>query len=237
MSSPVRITTDLPAARIEQAIAANEMLVLAFPPAALADLLAGSNRPRMERVGSLPEPTAEEVRSFFVAHDLRKELLDTIGEPVRERVLLAARLTNREPVDVISEMTGLARLPKDAGDLPLATEELFNPRLMLVSFMKVESRSPFRAGDRVRHRPSGETWILAVDEREDGSVYPCGWPESRADAADCELVEAASDEKRLEMLRHVAGGHDDEGTMSIRRSVGRHQLARAEAAEEAGRHE
>lgn len=61
------------------------------------------------------------------------------------------------------------------------------------------SRS-FRAGDAVHHAPSGEDWLLATDE-ENGKVQACGWPESMAEAKDCQLLEPASDSKRLDMLK------------------------------------
>ena len=63
--------------------------------------------------------------------------------------------------------------------------------------------STFRAGDVVAHVPSGERWILATDE-VDGSVYPMGWPESRAAASDCRLVRSATDAQRYSALREVA---------------------------------
>lgn len=64
-------------------------------------------------------------------------------------------------------------------------------------------REPFRAGDAVRHRPTGETWLLACDE-ERGEVVASGWPETIARAVDCERVRVATDEQRLERLREVA---------------------------------
>lgn len=60
--------------------------------------------------------------------------------------------------------------------------------------------SRFRAGDTVRHRPSEEEWILACDE-EDGRVAPCGWPSTLAESKDCELIEAATEEERIAMLK------------------------------------
>ena len=78
----------------------------------------------------------------------------------------------------------------------------------------------FRAGDAVAHAPSGETWILACDE-DNGRVIPCGWPESQAEASDCTLVEAATDEERVEILREAAAAT---GGYSYRRSLARHQL-------------
>ncbi len=89
------------------------------------------------------------------------------------------------------------------------------------ALLKTIMRPLFRAGDRVRHGPSGETWLLACDEREDGSVYPCGWPETRAMASDCSLVQATTDENRMAMLETVAGGLD---TTSFRRRFAEMQL-------------
>ena len=82
---------------------------------------------------------------------------------------------------------------------------------------------PFRAGDTVRHKNTGQEWVLACDERT-GRVFPAGWPagESRADA--CELVTAASDRERLMMLLDSASTtkvHDDFG---IRQGVAHEQL-------------
>lgn len=49
----------------------------------------------------------------------------------------------------------------------------------------------FKAGDTVKHGPTGETWFLLEDEK-DGHVRPAGWPVSRARADDCTLVEEAA---------------------------------------------
>ncbi len=61
----------------------------------------------------------------------------------------------------------------------------------------------FRAGDHIHHKPTGEDWVLACDQRGD-EVMCAGWPESIAGAEDCTLLEAATDEERLEMLRQAA---------------------------------
>ncbi len=78
----------------------------------------------------------------------------------------------------------------------------------------------FQAGDSVLHRPSGETWLLACDQ-ERSYVYPAGWPECRASAADCVLVEAASEAERLATLGAVSH------SIGIRASLARQQLADA----------
>jgi hypothetical protein len=65
----------------------------------------------------------------------------------------------------------------------------------------------FRAGDEVLHVPTGETWLLIVDE-ENGVVVPAGWPDTRAQASDCSLVRAATDVERLGTIRTCSrSGH------------------------------
>ncbi len=82
----------------------------------------------------------------------------------------------------------------------------------------------FRAGDVVRHRPSGETWTLAYggDIHRGGveHVSACGWPESVALATDCELVTAATDLEHRTALMEVSRSYDDH-----RGGVCRRQLA------------
>ncbi len=84
----------------------------------------------------------------------------------------------------------------------------------------MNDRRPFIAGDRVRHRPSGETWSLACDE-EDRRVYPSGYPETRAEASDCDLATAATHAQRVAMLREVADSRGD----GYRSAIARRQLA------------
>lgn len=74
----------------------------------------------------------------------------------------------------------------------------------------------YRAGDEVEHTPSGETWVLACDEDEQGDVHPAGWPESVASADDCVLVKEASDDERLKMLRDAAALSDHRGNLARR---------------------
>lgn len=65
---------------------------------------------------------------------------------------------------------------------------------------------PFRAGDHVRHRPSGESWVVAYQDGE--YLAWCGWPEGEARAADCELIQAATGAEHEAILRRLvnAGG-------------------------------
>ena len=59
-----------------------------------------------------------------------------------------------------------------------------------------------KSADKVFHRPSGETWILAwADDKE---VSPCGWPETIAKVSDCEMVEEATQEELEAMLKKWA---------------------------------
>jgi len=49
-----------------------------------------------------------------------------------------------------------------------------------------------RTGDLVKHKPSGEEWIVARVAGED--VFPCGWPCTMALKDDCEVIHACHDE-------------------------------------------
>ena len=86
----------------------------------------------------------------------------------------------------------------------------------------------FRAGDQVKHGPTGECWLLAFGDTEDGTgkVSPCGWQETLAEASDCTLLKAATDDEADEMRRkwsdmRVAG-------MDIRKSICRTYLMAAD---------
>lgn len=74
---------------------------------------------------------------------------------------------------------------------------------------------PFQAGDVVLHTPTGETWLLIVDEH-DGRVVPGGWPDTRASAVDCELVKASRN--RHERLKTTAASQHSAAGLA------RHQL-------------
>ena len=55
--------------------------------------------------------------------------------------------------------------------------------------------------DTVHHKPTAEDWVVArVNETH---LWPAGWPPGRANLADCELLEKATDAQREEMLRNL----------------------------------
>lgn len=71
----------------------------------------------------------------------------------------------------------------------------------------------FRTGDTILHKPSGEKWTVAWgDDRE---VICCGWPETSADASDCLLINAATDQEHWDLVRRIAKPNRD-SSRSIR---------------------
>lgn len=82
-----------------------------------------------------------------------------------------------------------------------------------------------RAGDVVKHGPTGETWLLAYADHERGEVSACGWPESIARIEHCELLKAGSDSAHEELLRTWASKDDRDHRIA----VCRRQLAALEA--------
>ena len=89
------------------------------------------------------------------------------------------------------------------------------------------SRPLLRAADIVRHDPSGEDWVLAVDE-ENGRVQPCRWPPTIADAKDCTLSTPATDEQRLVMLADWTDEHERD----LRTHTARRQISSANSQEQ-----
>jgi hypothetical protein len=62
-------------------------------------------------------------------------------------------------------------------------------------------------GDHVKHGPTEETWVVA---RVHGlSLYPCGWPATRAELKDCTLIKKATAAERLKLLRELSQGSSE----------------------------
>lgn len=75
-----------------------------------------------------------------------------------------------------------------------------------------------RAGDVIKHIPSGETWGVAATQGNE--LVCCGWPESIAPMSDCELVKACTDEEHIAMLKSVVNSCGDQ----LRGSWARYEL-------------
>ena len=81
----------------------------------------------------------------------------------------------------------------------------------------------FRAGDVVKHIPTGETWTVAYHDGDWLAWY--GWPEGETRAANCELVRAATDAQHRAALEEWAREHrTDSGRLDRRCVVARRQL-------------
>lgn len=92
-----------------------------------------------------------------------------------------------------------------------------------VSGVKPIEVPELRAGDTVKHGPSGETWELAYADGLD--VCPMGWPQTLARAIDCTLLEPASDAHHRGVLERLATGRQDV-VHDRRTTIARHQLAK-----------
>lgn len=90
-------------------------------------------------------------------------------------------------------------------------------------------RPTFRAGDQVRHRPTGEDWLIAAVLPNGTDVMPYGWPATIAKAADCTLLKDASDEEHHTALEELARGEGND----LRRVLARDALRRLAAPAEA----
>jgi hypothetical protein len=68
----------------------------------------------------------------------------------------------------------------------------------------VLSAETIDTADHVKHGPSGEEWVVA--RATSTHVYPCGWPPSRGDMADCTLIKKATPGERDKLLEALAAG-------------------------------
>jgi len=86
-----------------------------------------------------------------------------------------------------------------------------------------------KTGDDVFHRPSGETWTVAIADEQRDEVQSCGWPPRCVKLSDCDLVKSCTDEYSLLLLHDLAGPHPD-GGYERRENWARDQLAEIEKA-------
>jgi hypothetical protein len=77
--------------------------------------------------------------------------------------------------------------------------------------------APFRTGDGILHRPSGETWACALTDPQTGYLSWLGWPPvGRALIADCESVAVARDETHREWLRELKKSRRRDAARALR---------------------
>jgi hypothetical protein len=67
-----------------------------------------------------------------------------------------------------------------------------------------------KAGDAIRHIPTGETWTVAAISPDGSELVCCGWPESIAKVTDCELVESCKPADHEQTLRAVISSCGDQ---------------------------
>lgn len=86
--------------------------------------------------------------------------------------------------------------------------------------MKPDTPTPetrIRCGDIVRHRPTGETWVVAYADYERDELAWQGWPDGCARLHDCELVEPCSDEEHTRNVRMCIEANLGNRTSAVRR--------------------
>lgn len=77
------------------------------------------------------------------------------------------------------------------------------PDTTTIYITKGAETPPFRSGDVVLHRPSGETWVVAYADPETGYMSYCGWPDGEVPISDCTLTKAASDAEHHDWLDRI----------------------------------
>lgn len=80
-----------------------------------------------------------------------------------------------------------------------------------------------RAGDVVRHVPSGEEWLILAVSADGTKVHPAGWPATIANASDCVFVE------RRGLAAFYYNDRPEEYATTVRNRVGEGFGPRADA--------
>ena len=94
-----------------------------------------------------------------------------------------------KPVNQNAAATGGRSLPKAGNFLPNAPNGDGTP--------------PFRTGDSILHKPSGEAWVCAWADPGTGYLSWLGWPPGEAEISDFDLVKAVSDAEHVQWLRDL----------------------------------
>ena len=71
-----------------------------------------------------------------------------------------------------------------------------------------------RAGDIVRHKPTGEDWVVAYVDGD--RLAWCGWPAGEANLNDCRLKKTCTDEEHRSWLQQIAKSDGKRARMARR---------------------
>jgi len=75
-----------------------------------------------------------------------------------------------------------------------------------------------RCGDKVLHRPSEETWLVAWAEGND--IAPSGWPNCMARLSDCDVTYRCSDAEHAKAVDDWRSVQDDSRGRRVLRLYG-----------------
>ncbi len=119
-----------------------------------------------------------------------------------ERAALLSRVGSHDLLIAAEPPHSVNRAPEghDAIDLRLAEEK--RERKAQRRAWLVRKNGPIDTGDVVKHAPTGEEWVVAYIDGPRLSWL--GWPPGLALVSDCTLVEKATLEQRIRVLRQLA---------------------------------
>ncbi len=172
MSDLVRIYCTIPLDKAEAAVERGDAVWFGLFPAAMRKMIDSAERPRMSRVGTLPQPTADEMLRWALANRCWPKAAD-LQEPATF-VLAASEECGRDVSDVVHEMLGGKKIA--GGEFPSLNEHIaanggiVSEDAMICAFVPLENNSPTNP-DEWFSRPRCErcNWPLA-DSEENGCV-------------------------------------------------------------------
>jgi hypothetical protein len=75
-----------------------------------------------------------------------------------------------------------------------------------------------KPGDVVCHRPSGESWLVAIADPSRDELVACGWPCSIEKLSDCDIAEECSLDESRKLAASLSTLRDDRGGADYRAS-------------------
>ncbi len=73
-----------------------------------------------------------------------------------------------------------------------------------------------KPGAVVRHRPSGEEWVVAIADPSSDLLVACGWPGAIERLCDCDLIEECSLDESRKLAADIAAIRGDHGGADVR---------------------
>jgi hypothetical protein len=193
---------------LDAALAAYDAALSAAPE---ADTILSIRDTLRDHYASQGRPAGEEALLFAAICDFASALLEDAQKAPQPRTAPEQTLPSfvRRPIEeAIASVSSPSRgMGVHDGTVRVASDKL---AYLLRAYDLLAQKAPqprtaepaIDTADHILHRPSGETWLVAMVEGD--RLTACGWPESMVPVAECELLRKATPAERVKLLHDMA---------------------------------